>query len=66
MHWMAALFILSTALLGADLLSGFGLFFKKHRNTIRNWAFSIGIGMVLLAHIQGLRPPIINKARFHK
>ncbi len=61
MHWMASMFLLAVALFAADLLRGFGLFFRPQRSKFHSIALLCGLGLVLLAQLQGLRPPRVNR-----
>lgn len=60
MHWMAVLFLLATCLFIADLATGFGLWARKQAPRVRTVAAAVGIGLGLLAHVQGFRPPVIE------
>jgi hypothetical protein len=59
MTWMAALFLMFISMLAADLLTGFGLLFRRHAPRIRGWALLAGVLLAIIALIQGLRPPVI-------
>jgi hypothetical protein len=61
MHLMGILILMAVAFFISDVLSGFGFFFKKYNKKIRVFALFAGILMVLTAHVQGLRPPVIEK-----
>ncbi len=60
MHLMAAFFLMAVGLLAADLVTGFGFWFRPAVRIIRMVGLTIGILMVILAHVQGLRPPRIE------
>lgn len=60
MHWMASLFLISVGLLAADLICGFGRLMRPLVKTIRTLGLIFGIILVILAHIQGLRAPILE------
>ncbi|MCB9481643.1 MAG: metallophosphoesterase [Desulfobacteraceae bacterium] len=62
MHLMGSLICLSVAFFISDFLSGFGFFFKKHKQKIRVIALFAGTVMILTAHVQGLRFPVIEKS----
>lgn len=61
MHLMGILILMAVAFFISDVLSGFGFFFKKYKQKIRVFALFAGILMVLTAHVQGIRPPVIEK-----
>lgn len=61
MHWLGTVFLLSVGLFLSDLISGFGLFFRKNIHRIRAAGLLFGIFMAILAHIQGLRPPAVKE-----
>lgn len=61
MTWMAALFLASVSLLAMDLLTGFGLFFPRLTPWLRGWALVASGGLCVVALVQGLRPPIVEK-----
>ncbi len=59
MQWIGIVFLLAVALLVADVLTVFGLVFPKQTVLrIRTAALVGGIFLVLIAHVQGLRPPV--------
>lgn len=60
MDWMASVFLLAVGLFVADLACGFGLLFRKAAVRIRAWGLVLGLTMVVIAHVQGLRPPVIE------
>jgi uncharacterized protein len=61
MTWMAALFLASVSLLAMDLLTGFGLFFSRIVPSLRGWALVAGAALCVVALVQGLRPPVVEK-----
>lgn len=63
MHLMAVFFLLAVGLLAADLISGFGLWFRPALRWIRLAGLAAGILLVILAHVQGLRPPRMEAAQ---
>lgn len=60
MNWMATLFLLMVCLLLADLGTGFGLLMRTAVPHVRTTAFAAGLLLALIAHIQGLRPPVVR------
>lgn len=61
MHWMGSVFLLAVGCLLADLASGFGLLCRRNVPRIRSFGLSLGLLMVAAAHVQGLRPPAIQR-----
>ena len=61
MNWMAVLFLIFVLLLAADLLTCFGFLFSTRAPAIRGWALLAGIGLSLIACVQGLRPPVVEE-----
>ena len=60
MNWMAGLFLIFICLLAMDLITGFGLFLPRLASKLRGLAIVIGIGLSVIALIQGLRPPVVE------
>jgi len=60
MHWMATVFLLAVAAFIADLVCGFGFLLPQAKMHIRAWGMAFGLTLVLIAHVQGLRPPVIE------
>jgi uncharacterized protein len=61
MHWMGILFLVAVGLFIADLACGFGFLFHKAANRIRTLGLAFGLILVFVAHVQGLRPPAIER-----
>lgn len=62
MQWMGMLFLLAVPLLGAELFTGFGLLLsRKITLRIRTAALGLGVLLVLIAHVQGLRSPAVEQ-----
>jgi hypothetical protein len=57
---MAGLFIIFICLFAMDLITGFGLFFPNLASRLRGFAIVIGVGLSVIALIQGLRPPVVE------
>lgn len=60
-HWMATLFLLSVGLLAADLVCGFGKWLVPYLKPIRIAGLSLGLVLAIVAHVQGLRPPVVEQ-----
>jgi uncharacterized protein len=61
MHWMGSLFLIGVGLFIADLVCGFGFLFPKEASIrIRTLGMACGLTLVFIAHVQGLRPPVIE------
>ncbi len=58
MTWMGVLFLSATALLAADLATGFGLLFRRRAPFIRSAALFSGLAVSSFAFIQGAAPPL--------
>ncbi len=61
MHWMASLFLISVGLFIADLASGFGRLFPRQLKRIRTVGLACGLILVVTAHVQGLRAPVLEQ-----
>ena len=62
MQWMGSLFLLAAALLAVDLISGFGLILPQMLVfRLRSIALASGAVLVLIAHVQGLGPPVVEQ-----
>ena len=57
---MAALFLCSVALLAVDLVTGFGLLYRRRVPALRGWALVAGAVLAAVALAQGLRPPGVS------
>ena len=60
MHWMGSVFLIALGLFIADIASGFGFLFPGSAMRFRTFGLGIGTAFVLIAHVQGLRPPIVE------
>ena len=56
MNWMAGLFLIFICLLATDLITGFGLFLPRLASRLRGLSIVIGMGLSVIALVQGLRP----------
>jgi predicted MPP superfamily phosphohydrolase len=59
-HWIGVLLLLFVCLLAADLLTGFGLFFRRRLPSIRAWAIVAAAALSAVALVQGNRPPVVR------
>ena len=60
MNWMAGLFLIFICLLAMDLITGFGLFLPRLASRLRGLSLVIGMGLSVIALVQGLRPPVVE------
>lgn len=60
MTWLAALFLISTCLLAADIVTCFGFVLSRLAASLRGWALAVGVGLSVVALIQGARPPSVQ------
>jgi len=58
--WMATLFLTSVALLAVDLATSFGLLLKRFVPMLRGAALIVGLGLSVIALVQGLRAPVVQ------
>lgn len=65
MNWMAALFLIFVALLAADLVTAFGFLLPRWAPSIRGWALVLGVTLSIVALVQGLRPPVVERYEVH-
>lgn len=61
MNWMAVLFLTFLPLLLVDLITLYGFFMPRFASSLRGAALVIGMVFSIIALIQGLRPPIVEK-----
>ncbi|MBU0481760.1 MAG: metallophosphoesterase [Proteobacteria bacterium] len=61
MVWMAALFLITVSFLVIDLITLFGLGFKKQLPVLRSCALMLGFLLTLIALVQGLRAPLVSE-----
>jgi len=59
MVWLGMLFIASTVMLACDLLSGFGLWARSYLSRLRGGALVVAGVMIVVALVQGGRPPVV-------
>jgi predicted MPP superfamily phosphohydrolase len=61
MTLVGTLLLVFACLFPVDLLSGFGLLFRRRAALVRGWAMLAGCLLALLALFQGLRPPRVER-----
>lgn len=61
MNWMAVLFLTFIPLLAIDLTTLFGLLMPRLSPSLRGWALLVGLVLSVIAFIQGVRPPVVEK-----
>lgn len=61
MNWMAVLFLTFIPLLTIDLTTLFGLLMPRLSPSLRGWALLVGLVLSVIAFIQGMRPPVVEK-----
>ena len=65
MNWMAMLFLVFVSLLATDFVTGFGLLLPRLAPSLRGLALAAGGVISVIALIQGLRPPVVQKYEVH-
>ncbi len=60
MNWLGALFLISCCLLAVDIITIFGLIFRRWARVMRQAAFIAGILLTVTALVQGNRAPVID------
>jgi len=61
MLWMGALFLLFIPLLMMDVITAFGFLLPRLAPSLRGWALFVGAVLCLIALVQGLRPPVVQR-----
>ncbi len=59
-YWIGILLLLFVALLAADVLTGFGLLFRRRIASIRGAALVAGLALSVVAAVQAARPPVVR------
>jgi len=57
--WLGITFVMSMCLLAADMISGFGFWWRAHTQKIRTAGAAAGVLLAAFALFQGLRAPVI-------
>lgn len=65
MGWLGLLFLTFVPLISVDIVTGFGWFMPRLAPALRGFALLTGVALALIAVIQGMRPPIIQKYDVH-
>lgn len=60
MAWLGTLFLLLVMLLMADVVTGFGFWFKPYQLKLRGAALILGGALSAISWVQGMRAPIIQ------
>ncbi|MBA3009979.1 MAG: metallophosphoesterase [Desulfobacula sp.] len=61
MNWMAVLFLTFLPLLLIDLITLYGFFMPRLSASLRGFALLVGMMLSVIALVQGLRPPMVEK-----
>ena len=61
MNWMAVVFLMTVSLLTVDIITVFGFVLPRPAPSLRGWALAAGAVLSLVALVQGLRPPIVQR-----
>jgi predicted MPP superfamily phosphohydrolase len=64
-NWLGILFLLFACLLAVDIVTGFGFLVTHHAPLLRGVALLAGIGLSIIAFVQGFRPPAVNDYEIH-
>jgi hypothetical protein len=65
MNWMAVMFLVTVSLLAVDLITGFGFLLPRLVPWLRGFALFAGGVLSVFAHVQGLRPPVVQNYDVH-
>ena len=58
--WLGMVFLLAVAMLAADIITLFGWLFRKTAPVIRGYALIAGGILIIIAIVQGVRPPVVR------
>ena len=61
MLWMGALFLLFIPLFTMDVITAFGFLLPRLAPSLRGWALFVGAVLCVIALVQGLRPPVVQR-----
>jgi len=64
-NWLGVLFLLFTCLFVVDIITGVGFLFPRLSPALRGAALLAGLGLSLIAFVQGFRPPVVNDYEIH-
>ena len=65
MLWLGTLFLLFISLLAMDVITGFGFLLPRWAPSLRGWALLAGAVLSVIALVQGLRPPVMQRYEVH-
>jgi uncharacterized protein len=65
MNWMAVVFLVTVSLLAVDLITGFGFLLPRLAPLLRGFALVAGGVLSVVALVQGMRPPVVQKYDVH-
>jgi len=65
MNWMASLFLTTVSLLAIDIVTGFGFLMRRLAPSLRGLALIAGGVLSVIAHVQGMRPPVVQNYEVH-
>jgi predicted MPP superfamily phosphohydrolase len=65
MNWMAVVFLLFVPLFATDFLTGFGFLVPRRAVRLQSIALVVGAALSVIALVQGLRPPVVEKYEVH-
>ena len=60
MIWLGSIFLIFVSVFFIDLLTCYGIFFKKKSKYFRVGSLSLGVVLSIIAIIQGCRPPVFS------
>jgi predicted MPP superfamily phosphohydrolase len=59
-NWLGVLFLIFICFLVVDILTGFGFLFSRKAPTLQGLALLAGLGLSLIAFVQGFRAPVVS------
>ena len=60
MDYLASLFLTTVCLLAVEVVTLFGLLFRRRAPSLRGWALLAGLLLSAVAVVQGVRPPVVT------